>query len=100
MWSILLTSGKFTQMNGGALLLLLRMQRCFLRLQISDQPGKPFDRDLIANGQEYSPVMLDLFIEVVALVAHGEPFLTRRVAKVRADYFSRLQICAFRTASS
>jgi hypothetical protein len=25
------------------------MKRCFLRLQISDQPGKPFNRDLIAN---------------------------------------------------
>jgi hypothetical protein len=52
-------------------LLLLRMKCCFLRLQISDHPGKPCNRNLIANGQEYSPVMLDLFIEFVAVVAHG-----------------------------
>jgi hypothetical protein len=49
------------------------MKCCFLRLQISDHPGKPFNRNLIANGQEYSPVMLYLFIEFVALVAHGNP---------------------------
>jgi hypothetical protein len=55
----------------GGLLLLLRMKGCFLRLQISDHPGKPFNRNLIANGQEYLPVMLDLFIEFVAPVAHG-----------------------------
>ncbi len=49
------------------------MKCCFLRLQISDQPGKPFDRNLIANGQEYLLVMLSLFVEFVALVAHGSP---------------------------
>jgi len=59
--------------EAGLPLLLLRMKCCFLRLQISDQPGKPFNRNLIANGQEYLPVMLDLFIEFVALVAHGNP---------------------------
>jgi len=36
----------------------------------------PIDRDLIANGQKYSPVMLDLFVEFVALVAHGKPART------------------------
>ena len=53
------------------------MKCCLLRLQISDHPGKPFNRNLIANGQEYSPVILDLFIEFVALVAHLEAALRR-----------------------
>ena len=35
--------------------------------------GKPFNRNLIANGQKYAPVLIDLFIEFVALVAHGNP---------------------------
>src|SRR5260370_36921093 len=51
-----------------------------LRLQISDHRLKPFNRDLIANGQEYAPVMLDLFIEFVALVAHGNPLEPRTEA--------------------
>ena len=41
------------------------------RLQFSDQRLNPFNRDLIANRQAYSPVMLDLFVEFFALVAHG-----------------------------
>jgi hypothetical protein len=60
--------------------LLLRMKCRLLRLQISDHRLKPFNRDLIANGQEYAPVMLDLFIEFVALVAHGNPLEPRTEA--------------------
>ena len=45
----------------------------FLRLQISDQHLDPFNRSLIANRQEHLPIMLDLFGELAALVAHGEP---------------------------
>jgi hypothetical protein len=45
----------------------------FLRLQISDQQLDPLNRRLIANRQEHLPVMLDLFVEFAALVAHGEP---------------------------
>ncbi len=56
------------------------MKCCFLRLQISDQPGKPFNRNLIANGQKYAPVLIDLFIEFVALVAHGNPLEPRTEA--------------------
>jgi hypothetical protein len=41
------------------------------RLQFSDQRLNPFNRDLIANRQAYSPVMLNLFVQFVALVAHG-----------------------------
>jgi hypothetical protein len=48
------------------------MKSRFSHLQISDHRLNPIDRDLIANGQKYSPVMLDLFVEFVALVAHGE----------------------------
>ncbi len=61
-------------------MLLLRMKCRLLRLQISDHRLKPFNRDLIANGQEYAPVMLDLFIEFVALVAHGNPLEPRTEA--------------------
>ncbi len=43
----------------------------FLRLQIRDQGLNPFNRDLIANRQQHSPVMLDLFVEFGALLAHG-----------------------------
>jgi hypothetical protein len=57
----------------------------FLRLQISDHRLKPFNRDLIANGDEYSPVMLDLFIEFDALVAHGNPLEPRTEATL-TDY--------------
>jgi hypothetical protein len=42
----------------------------FLRVHISDHRLNPIDRDLIANGQKYSPVMLDLFVEFGALVTH------------------------------
>ena len=53
------------------LLLLLRMKCRLSRLQFSDQRLNPFNRDLIANRQAYSPVMLNLFVQFVALVAHG-----------------------------
>ena len=56
------------------------MKRCFLHMQNSDLRLNPINRDLITNGQEYSPVMLDLFIEFVALVAHGNPLETRTEA--------------------
>ena len=56
------------------------MKRCFLHMQNSDHRLNPINRDLITNGQEYSPVMLDLFIEFVALVAHGNPLETRTEA--------------------
>ena len=55
----------------GGLLLLLRMKCCFLRLQISDHRLNPINRNLIANGQDYSLVTLDLFVEFNALVAYG-----------------------------
>ena len=55
----------------GGLLLLLWMKCRFLRLQIRDQGLNPFNRDLIANRQQHSPVMLDLFVEFGALLAHG-----------------------------
>jgi hypothetical protein len=55
----------------GGLLVLLRMKCRFLRVQICDQGLNPFNRDLIANRQEHSPVMLDLFVELDASVAHG-----------------------------
>jgi hypothetical protein len=59
------------------------MKCCFLRLQISDHRLNPINRDLIArdliaNGQEYSPVMFNLFIEFVALFAHGNPSPTNQ----------------------
>ena len=57
--------------NGGGLLLSLRVKGRFLRLQICDQGRNPFNRDLIADRQEHSLVMLDLFVEFGALVAHG-----------------------------
>jgi hypothetical protein len=47
------------------------MKCCFLRLQISDQHLNPFDRELIANSQDYFPIMLNLFVQFFALVAHG-----------------------------
>jgi hypothetical protein len=49
------------------------MKSGFLRLQISDKHLDPFNRSLIANRQEHLPVMLDLFVEFAALVAHGDP---------------------------
>ncbi len=52
----------------------------FLGLQICDQGLNPFKRDLIANRQEHSPVMLDLFVEFGAPVAHGEPVQPRTKA--------------------
>src|SRR5947199_6330854 len=52
----------------------------FLGLQICDQRLNPFNRDLIANRQEHSPVMLDLFVEFGAGVAHGEPVQPRTKA--------------------
>src|SRR5437762_12896270 len=54
-----------------ALLRLLGMKCRFLRLQISDHLLKPFNRDLIGNRQEHFLIMLDLFVEFGALVAHG-----------------------------
>jgi hypothetical protein len=50
---------------------MLRMKCRLLRLQISDHRIKPFNSALIASRQEYSLVMLDLFVEFVALVTHG-----------------------------
>src|SRR6266481_2429136 len=64
----------------GGLLLLLWMKCRFLRLQIRDQGLNPFNRDLIANRQQHSPVMLDLFVEFGALLAHGEPVQPRTEA--------------------
>ena len=64
----------------GGLLLLLGMKCRFLGLQICDQGLNPFNRDLIANRQEHSPVMLDLFVEFGAGVAHGEPVQPRTKA--------------------
>jgi hypothetical protein len=54
-------------------LLSLRVKARFLRLQICDQGLNPLNRDLIADRQVYSPVMLDLFVEFGALVTHGNP---------------------------
>jgi hypothetical protein len=42
-----------------------------LRQQISDHRLNPINRNLIANGQDYSLVTLDLFVEFNALVAYG-----------------------------
>ncbi len=57
--------------NCGGLLLSLGVKGRFLRLQICDQGPNPFNRDLIADRQQHSLVMLDLFVEFGALVAHG-----------------------------
>jgi hypothetical protein len=71
---------------------LLRMKCRFLRLQICDQGLKPFNRDLIANRQEHSPVMLNLFVDFGALVAHGEPRSNRvpRQLLLDAHWYRRL----------
>ena len=50
---------------------MLRMKDRFLRLQIFNQRLNLFDRKLIANCQGHSPIMLDLFVEFDALLAHG-----------------------------
>jgi hypothetical protein len=56
------------------------MKGRFLRLQICDQDLNPFNRDLIANAQQHLPVMIDLFVELGALTAHGNPFEPRTEA--------------------
>ena len=71
----------------GGLLLLLGMKCRFLGLQICDQGLNPFNRDLIANRQEHSPVMLDLFVEFGAGVAHGEPVQPRTKATLLDAYW-------------
>jgi hypothetical protein len=43
----------------------------FLRLQILNEFLNAFDRKLIANCQGHFPIVLDPFVELGALVAHG-----------------------------
>src|ERR1700694_3646551 len=50
------------------------MKCVFLHLQISDQRLKPFNSDRVGNCQEHFLIMLYLFVEFGALVAHrGRP---------------------------
>jgi hypothetical protein len=49
---------------------LFRVQRRFLRSQFSDQRLDPFDGELVGHRRFYFLVVLDLFVELVACVAH------------------------------
>jgi hypothetical protein len=49
------------------------MKHRLLRLQICDQRLDPVNCKLVTNSQKQFLVMLDLFVELSALVAHWEP---------------------------
>jgi hypothetical protein len=50
----------------------LRMQAGLSGSQFFDQHLDPIDRELIRDRRRYSFAMLDFFIELDALVAHGQ----------------------------
>jgi len=62
---------------------LLGMKGRFLRLQISDQRPKSFNRDLIGNCQKHFLIMLDPFVELDALATHWNPFEQRTAQLVK-----------------
>src|SRR5579863_5621513 len=70
---------------------LLRMQRRFLRSQFSNQRLDPFDGELVGHRRPYFLVVLDLFVELVACVAH--PKVPRwQPTRAAADMTANLRI--------
>lgn len=49
---------------------LFRVQRRFLRLQFGDERRDPVDGKLVRHRCHYFFIVLDLFVELVAYIAH------------------------------
>ena len=55
-----------------ALLLLLGVKRGLQRLHFLNELSDPFDRQLIGYPSHEAPIMIDLLVEFLALVAHWQ----------------------------
>jgi hypothetical protein len=84
-WSILLTHENLMHRDRSS---LLRVQRCFLCHQFGYQLFGPVDGDLIRYSSLYSAIPLNVFVDLYALLAHGQ-FRIRAWGRPMASTFIR-----------